>query len=351
MKHVVGFLLLFSSLLFAQRPAPPAEVVRVIDDEISREMKLSGMVRSLKTGDVAAQVSGLIMKILVQEGDSVTQGQVLLETDVQAISYQIDALKQQLKAAEARYHQAQLRLKRAIELREKQVYSQQTFEDNQFEVEAQSAQVAQLNAKLQELSYYFEQATLKAPFDGVIVSKQVEVGSWLSAGKVAFYLVADKDLVVALEVPDRFYNFIDGDDQGKISFSTIPGLILDGQVHAKIPLADTSRNLKIQVRFDPGTHQIPIGILAEVLFAAGETHQATLVPKDAITLRGLSSHVLVVNDENVIELVPVTLGLGKGAWTEVKGNLKAGQRVVTLGNERLGPGMTVVPIEKEYVKP
>ena len=93
-------------------------------------------------------------------------------------------------------------------------------------------------------------------------------------------------------------------------------------------------------------------MLTRVLFAVGESYQATVVPKDALIVRGERRFVYVLNGESTVDLVPVETGTGVGSWIEVlQGPVQPGTKVVTRGNERLRPGQKVEGRPQEYATP
>ena len=82
-----------------------------------------------------------------------------------------------------------------------------------------------------------------------------------------------------------------------------------------------------------------------------ESYQATVVPKDALIVRGERRFVYVLNAESTVDLVPVETGTGVGNWIEVQGPVQPGTKVVTRGNERLRPGQKVAGQPQEYALP
>ena len=82
-------------------------------------------------------------------------------------------------------------------------------------------------------------------------------------------------------------------------------------------------------------------MLAKVEMLAGEPYQALAVPKDAVINRGGQYLIKVLDAENKVVDVPVTPGLAVGNWVAVSGDLQAGARVVTIGNERVQAGQQV----------
>jgi multidrug efflux pump subunit AcrA (membrane-fusion protein) len=96
--------------------------------------------------------------------------------------------------------------------------------------------------------------------------------------------------------------------------------------------------VRIEIPNSKGT--IKAGMLGRATLAVGNPHKAILIPKDALVLSGAGKSVYVINDQTA-HLVQVKTGPAHGFLIEVKGNLKAGQKVAVRGNERLRPGQRV----------
>ena len=108
-----------------------------------------------------------------------------------------------------------------------------------------------------------------------------------------------------------------------------------GRVSAIIPRADPQAStFKMKVRIPNSNGRIEEGMLTQLLLLEGSAYQATIVPKDAVVTKGPQKLVYVMNGNNMVTKLPVQTGSGVGAWIEGQGALKAGQKVVTRGNER-----------------
>jgi multidrug efflux pump subunit AcrA (membrane-fusion protein) len=92
-------------------------------------------------------------------------------------------------------------------------------------------------------------------------------------------------------------------------------------------------------------------MLARVAFPAGASYRATVVPKDAVIIRGEERMVYRLKEGDTVEPVSVETGTAVGGWIEIRSGLKPGTSVVTRGNERLRPGQSVVGEAGEYTLP
>jgi RND family efflux transporter MFP subunit len=134
----------------------------------------------------------------------------------------------------------------------------------------------------------------------------------------------------------------------------VAGKVYPATVSRIVPQADVrSRSFPVKIelsnpRGDDG-HELKAGMLAQVTLAVGRPQPALLVPKDALVLGGTMTLVYVVESDpkkrTTVRAVPVQLGVADRGDIQVTGDLKAGQKVVVRGNERLRPGTHVVVVE------
>ena len=121
---------------------------------------------------------------------------------------------------------------------------------------------------------------------------------------------------------------------------------------AVVPQADAqARTFPVKVQVKNERRRLGAGMLAKVSFAVGETYRATVVPKDAIVSRGEARFIYRVNGSGTVDEVAIETGAAAAAWIEVRGDVRAGDKVVTRGNERLQPGQPVEATPIEYRAP
>ena len=344
----VSVLLIFSWWTSAQEmPPSPVEFTEAKQHMMQQEIRISGTVRARTGGTIAAGVAGIVVEVLVEEGTTVRKGQPLLRVDSERIKLQIEAAEGNLREAGARLELAQSRLKRAQELFRDEVFSQQQLDDNRYEVQALDGRRIQLQATIAQYRLDLERATVRAPYPGVTTAKHAELGQWLPLGGTAFELASNEDTVVWVEVPERFYAGLRVGDPVHVTFDALPDR-LAGNILAVIPRASETRTIPVKIKIPNEGGRIPEGILAHVSFKAGESYTATMVPKDAIVSRGEEKQIFIMDRDRKVAPVTVQTGLGSGVWVEVIGDVQPGQKVITLGNERLQPGQTVMGQKRSY---
>lgn len=351
--------LLAVALLLSSEPAwaqgPPAAQVRYSvarEQAIRRALTLPGTVEPRTSTTIAATVEGRVREFPGKEGLRVSEGQVLARLDTIPLELKRDVQRASLKEAEARLKLAESNLARAKELFAATVISKQQLDDSQSEFTAWTGRVESLRAEIAAVEEEIARCTIRAPIAGVVVRERTEVGQWMAKGGPVVDLLAIDTMEIRVDVPERYFSGLRVGSTASATFEAVPGYTVNGKVLAIIPEADRqARTFPVKVLVSNERGRIAAGMLAQVSFAAGESYTATVVPKDAVISRGPRKVLYRLNGESKVEEVAVEIGAGVGAWIEVRGTVRAGDKVVTRGNERLFPGQPVQATPLEVQRP
>jgi RND family efflux transporter MFP subunit len=199
-------------------------------------------------------------------------------------------------------------------------------------VRVQEAEVARLEDLL-------ERHTIRAPFQGYVVAEHTEVGEWLDKGEPVAEIFALDVVDVTIPVLEDYVSHLTVGMPVVVSVGAVSEEKLLGKVALVVPTADVrARTFPVKVRLQNrpsgGTLLLKAGMFARATIAVGKKTLALLVPKDAIVLGGRKP-VIYVLDGTFARPVPVDLGVAEDSLIQVFGDVKAGQRVVVRGNERL----------------
>lgn len=333
---------------------PPAQVryTPARDHKLRGTLTLPGTVEAKTTSTIAGTVEGLVVEFPGKEGLRVKPGDVLARQRSTTLELRLEAQRASLKESSARLKLAESNLARARELHAAGVISNQQLDDSLSEHTAWQGRTESLRADNARLEDDLARLTIRAPFAGVVARERTEVGQWLAVGGPVVDLLALDEVEIRVEVPERHFAGIKLGETANVTFESLPGLRAQGRVTAIIPRADAqARTFPVKVRVGNEKGRIGAGMLAQVAFAAGEAYAATVVPKDAIISRGERKFVYRVNGDNKVEEVAVDTGAGVGAWLEVRGAVRAGDKIVTRGNERVVAGQAVQGSALEYERP
>lgn len=218
--------------------------------------------------------------------------------------------------------------------------------------------------RLRLIEDQIDKFTIKAPFSGVIAQEFTEVGEWIDRGDPIAQVIDIHEVEIEAAVTAEFAVHLSPGDAVRVEFPELPNEVLQGAISRIVPITMTrSRTFPVQIRLSnpkkrDGELLLFAGMLARVDLPAGAKKKLPLVPKDALVLNGQNRAVFVVKEtvdktgqpRRVARKVPVSLGIAYQDRIQVQGDIKDGDRVVVVGNERLLPEANV-EIVKEMDMP
>jgi RND family efflux transporter MFP subunit len=344
--------LFFAGVSGAQPPPARVAYTEAREHSVRRTVELPGTVEARTSSLVASEVDGLVQSLAAREGQAVGKGQILVRLRTADLELRLQAAEAGLREAEARLQQADADLERNQGLFEQGILSASQFGASRSERDAWQGRADQLSAEIARLRLDLERSSVRAPFRGVVVAQRCEVGEWIGQGDPVIELASLHDLEVRVEVPERYFSQLKLGAEAIVRFESLPAHEVRGKVSAIIPRANIqARTFPLKVRVQNRDGAIGVGMLARVGFAVGESYRATVVPKDALIIRGRDRKVYRLKGDDTVEAVSVQTGIGVGSWVEIREGLSPGTRVVTRGNERLRSGQSVEGEAGEYALP
>jgi len=352
------FLLLLVNVLAIS--ASQAQQTLVTVDPVVRQnytntIPILGRLVTVQAGTVAAQIAGAVREIHVRVGDRVKQRQTVVTISDRSARLRKQLLEIQRKEVEARIAvvEAQLELakqevNRLSVLTSSAAVSQSQIDDAIQQQNIVAARVLEAKAALNSADAQISLIDLElnytrviAPYDGTVIEKFTEVGSYLQQGQPVIRLVADGDLELEADVPaDR----LEGLTAGRMVQITFDD---DSQhqasVRAVVPEENPrtrTRRVRFSLALADNAPALAVDQGVTVLIPAGAEREISSVHKDAVIHGGQGSIVYVVK-EGIAKLRPVQLGSSIGNRLEVLQGLTEGDLVVIRGNERLRPDQPV----------
>ena len=316
----------------------------------------SGYVTARRHATVSAKITGKVTEVLIEEGMLVKEGAVLARLDDIDARAQLALTRAQLAAARSQegeiralLEQAERDHARQQELFQRQLVAAQALDaalaqcdtlrarlianQEQVRVATESVRVAEVG---------LENTVVRAPFSGVVVSKDAQPGemiSPISAGggftRTGIGTIVDMDsLEIQVDVNESFINRVTARQPVEATLNAYPDWKIPGEVIAIIPTADRSKaTVKVRVALKAKDPRIVPDMGARVAFletepaARGPARAGMLVPLEAVRVEGAGG-VVFVHANNRVERRSVTLGQTVGAEREVLTGLTAGERVV-----------------------
>lgn len=281
---------------------------------------------------VAAEVPGRVKKISFSNGQQVTAGTVLIEQDVTNEQAQLRSAEASLKLAKTSYD-------RLVQLRRTNIATQSELDNAKQQLDSALAQVDNLKATLQK-------KVIRAPFDGRIGIRQVDLGTDLQAGTAIVSLQATNKVRVNFPVPQNWLTQITKGLPVEVSVGD-GAVIVKGEISAIGAEINTStRNVIVQSILDNSTDVLIPGMAVSTTVTLTEPHQLLVVPSTAVIYAPFGDTVFVVEKDDKGGLKArqqfVRLGKARGDFVEVIDGLKAGDQVVSAGAFKLFNGQAVV---------
>lgn len=334
----------FSFLTLSAIAQMKVRVEAVILAPIVEQLPLSGSVLSPRSSSVAPQVSGLVQRMAVDEGDRVEVGDVLLELDAELPRLELQRMLAQQEEAQLMYDDARRLADEARRLIDDRNISKTEYDSRLASEAAEETRLRQLAAEVRMQRVRLDHHTLKAPFSGVIGIKYTEVGQWLNAGSAALQLVQMDPLRVQARIPERYFAEVRAGTPVTISVDAYPGDPVEARIDSVVAVTDvSSRSFAARVDIPNTDYSLAPGMSAHLVFSVGGGSRPVLqVPADAIVRRSDGSAAVWVVREGTAQPVAVTVGRRNSDLVEVLGDgLSEGDLTITLGNESLQPGQPV----------
>ena len=363
---VVGLTVLTAAVIFLggcgkkEGAAPAAEVVPVSLAEakmgrLSRGDVLAGKVAPAAEVNLVPKMAGKVAAVLVDVGDRVRAGQVVLRLDAAELEAAVRQAEAALALAESNLRQAQMdyevaaaNWERAKVLLEHEALSEAEFQAK-YELPYKAAkerteklapaQVRQAEAALALAKANLANSVLTSPIDGFVTARNVDPGE-LASPSMPVLTVADIDrVVVEAGASEQQVNRLEKGRKVKVYISAVRAEPFEGVIASISPAADPRTNMyNLKVEIPNPQHAIKPGMFAEIdLGVAGE---AVLVPRDAVVTRDDVTAVFVVVQDKAV-LRKVETGLSDGRNIAVQKGLAPGEKVVVAGQERLEDGTKV----------
>lgn len=368
------FLFLFAALQLsgcgersahAQAPGgapPPMEVpvVTVAPERLAITNELPGRLEAARVAQVRARVPGIVQKRVFREGSDVKAGEVLFRVDAAPYQASVNSAEAALAKAEANLAQARLKVQRFKPLVETNAISKQEFDDAQTVVKQSEADVAAARAARETARLNLGYATVTAPISGRIGRALVTEGALVGQGEATplaviqqlnpIYVTITQSASEALQLRRAMAN---GQLQamGK-SGAKVTIVLDDGQEYphaGKLLFSDLAVDQSsgaISLRAEvpnPDSFLLP-GMYVRARVEQAVNEQALAVPQQAVQRAVTGASVFVVGAEDKVEVRPVKTSAARNNMWIISEGLKAGDRVIIEGFQKLRPGAPVKPV-------
>ncbi len=342
-------------------PPTRVSVVTVTPQRLGVVNELPGRLEAKRVAQVRARVPGIVLKRAFREGSEVKQGQVLFQIDPAPYEAALASAKASLAKAEANEVQSGLKLKRYEPLVTIKAISQQEFDDADAAHKLAVAEVAAAQASVKTASLNLGYARVTSPITGRIGRALVTEGALVGQGEAT-------QLALVQQLDPMYVNLTQSSaDLTKMRQAMKNGqyqktpegeaqvtLILeDGSEYAhkgKLLFSDISVDestgmVSVRALFPNKERMLLPGTFVRARLQQAVSEQALAVPQQALQRTNSGATVMLVDEKNIVTVRPVTTMATHGDKWIISSGLKAGDRVIVSGLQKIRPGMPVQAAE------
>ncbi len=343
--------------------APPAEVgvVSVSLGDVGLVTELPGRLEASRVAQVRARAAGILQKRLFREGSDVKAGQTLFTIDAAPYAAQVASARASQARAEANVSQATALAERYKPLVEANAISKQEYANAVAAQKQAEADVAVAKANVQTAGINLGYASVTSPIAGRIGRALVTEGALVGQGEAT-------QLAVVQQINPMYVNFT----QSAAEVMKLRSAMAGGQfkrangseaASVRVVLEDGSeygqagRLLFTDLTVDATTGQVTLraevpnadgllfpGLYVRVRLEQALASNAMTLPQQAVTRTGQGDSVMVVGEDGKVSPRSIKIGSSKGDKWVVLDGLKAGEKVMVDGFQKLRPGATVKPV-------
>ena len=326
-------------MMSTPRVMPPTTVssATVKEEDWAPTLSAVGSISAVQGAVVSSELGGVVSQIAFENGGTAKKGDLLVQLDA-------SAEEAQLKSAEADLGLARADLQRSRDLVGRKVISKA-------EIDAAESKFKQKEGSVEQMRSMIAKKTVRAPFDGQLGIRQVNVGQMINVGQQVVPLTSLDPVFADFALPQQYLGKLTPGLEVHVTTDALPGRVFDGKITAINSMVDSStRNVTLQATLQNPDHVLRPGMFAKAQVTLPEKHKTLVVPGSAISYAPFGDSVFVIEkkkdektgkESQVIRQQFVRVGEARGDLVAITQGLKAGDTVVSTGVFKLRNGMTV----------
>ena len=308
--------------------ALPVEVVVPHNAEITATYHATTTITSDIDAPVTARADGEVRKILVEEGDLVSKGQVLAQLDG-------DRLRIQVRQAKANLEKTTREYERYINLHDRGLVSSADVDAMKFDLDGLRARY-----ELQQLNYNY--TFIRAPFTGIVSAREIKIGQHLNSGDTTFRVTDTAELVAHLLVPQSELSKFSAGDTASIKVDAMPEMNFTATIERISPTIDTRNGtFRATAYIDNADGRLAPGMFGRVEIAYEKHSNALVIPASAVLEEDNVSVVYIVDNGAAVRRM-IETGIEEDGNIEVLAGLEGNERVIVTGQNGLRDGSRVL---------
>ncbi len=327
---------------------PTVSVVHPKRGALKDEIVLPGNIQAFTISPIYARTSGYLKKWYFDIGGRVKPGDLLAEIEAPEVDKQLLQARADLATAEANLSLSQTTMARWQELLRKDAVAKQETDDRIGDYQAKKAMVDSGRANVKRLEDMVSFEKVYAPFDGVITTRNTDIGALINAGnggaaQQLFTLAATNTLRVFVNVPQIYSRSAAPGVAAQLTLAEYPNRHFAGKIARNAESIDpTQRTLLTEVDVDNSTRELLPGAFAQVHLTLVAKAPSLLLPVNSLLFRAEGLQAGVVREGGKVELMPIVIGKDYGTQVEVvSAGLTESDNVIVNPPDSLATGMLV----------
>ena len=328
----------------AARPAVAVETAKAATSDLEEAVEVVGTLAARSAADVKSEYSGTVAEVLVTQWVRVKAGTPLARLDDREAEAGMQAARASFLQAEAGARRAARELDRTVNLKEAGLATQQQLDEARSADEAARAAAGAAKAQLAMAETRLAKAVIRAPIDGVVAERGVNVGDYVeNMGSPApmFRVVDNRTLELTANVPSARMAALKVGQPFAFTTDALPGRTFEGKVSFINPAADeASRTVKVKTEVPNPGETLKAGLFVKGRVVTGRRPGVLVVPRAALVSWDTVTRqaAVFVVEAGAARRVAVETGAAPGDLVEVVRGLTPGQEVVTRGGFNLREG-------------
>lgn len=323
--------LLFPIALPVAAEAPPAQAAaqlataEVTSRTVPREYRLDGVVEAVNRTTVSAQTQGQVEEILYDVDDFVKKGEVLVRLRDNEHRARVAQSAAELKSATAQLVRAKDEYARVEGLFKKKNASASEMDNAEAELTSAQARLEAAQAALEQAQEQLKYTEIRAPYSGIVINRQVELGEVASPGQPVMTGVSLEELRVAVDVPQSVIPAVR--ELGEVKVYLPDGDVVQPERITVFPFADLGSNtFRVRLDLPAAVQGLFPGMFVKTGFITGKKEELT-VPQPAVVYRSEVTGVYVVDADGAVRMRQIRVGRNLGDELVVLSGLTEGEAV------------------------
>ncbi len=330
-------LLLFSAVSCKKQDAADGQKIQPVNINVEvlktstliDGIQVAGTVKAFEEATMSPEEGGVVKEWVKKKGEYVNKGDLI-------VALKDEVIKAGYEAAEAQYKMAELNLEK-----QQSVYEQQGISELQYKNLIYGRDAAKANYELMKARW--ERTQLRSPFNGIVDNTIPNAGEFAPPGVPIARVVNTSTIKIQAEIPELYSGSVHVGTTAEITFDAVPDVKLHGKVsYVASTVSAANRTMLVEIILSNPNRKLKPEMVAKVAIMREKKEDAIMVSHGVIQLVDRDRYVVYVENNGKAEERRVKIGGRQGNLVEISEGLKAGDRLITVGYQKLINGTPVV---------